>query len=161
MKQILVLAFVLMMVISIAACGSSSIQQEQKSATLGESTQPETKTNATEKVYPPNINAEKQEKMQTDSATINILKISVFKSGEIQADGVVVNLATLEQLIANNASDNGMVWYYREAGQEEPSPQAVKVLDLIAKYRRPVSLSSKPDFSDYINREGKSVPRPK
>ncbi len=80
----------------------------------------------------------------------NILKISVFKSGEIQANDTIVNLATLEELIANNASDNGHIWYYRESALEGPPQQAIKVINLITKYKRPVSMSSKPDFSDYM-----------
>jgi hypothetical protein len=42
-----------------------------------------------------------------------ILKISVLKSGEIQADNKVVSLEVLDSLLAANAQKNGVVWYYR------------------------------------------------
>lgn len=90
-----------------------------------------------------------------------ILKISVFKSGEIEANGEVVSLEELDDLLAANARENGIVWYYREAGDEEPPPQAMEVIKLVVKHKRPISLSSKPDFSDTIDENGKSRPRKK
>jgi hypothetical protein len=51
------------------------------------------------------------------------------------------------------------VWYYREAGQQEPPPEAMQVIKLIADNALPVSLSSKPDFSDYIGEGGQPHPR--
>jgi len=89
----------------------------------------------------------------------NILKISVFKSGEIRANGTTVDLSTLEELITDNASNNGEIWYYRGSAQEEPPQQAMEVIELIVKYECPVSFSSKPDFSDYIDDEGNSFHR--
>ncbi len=88
-----------------------------------------------------------------------ILKISVFKSGEIKADGKMVSQKDLDILLATNAQRNGVIWYYREAGQEEPPPQAMEALHLIIKHKRPISMSSKPDFSDTIDEKGNSIPR--
>lgn len=90
-----------------------------------------------------------------------ILKISVFKSGEIKIDTKVVSLQELDELLTAHAQKNGVVWYYREAGQQEPPPQAMEVLKLVVKHKRPISLSSKPDFSDTIDANGNSVPRKK
>lgn len=90
-----------------------------------------------------------------------ILKISVFKSGEIQANSEVVSLQELDDLLAANARENGAVWYYREAGSEEPPPQAIEVINLVVKHKRPISMSSKPDFSDAIDENGYSIPRKK
>jgi hypothetical protein len=98
----------------------------------------------------------------TRSAGFNpdeILRVSVFRSGEIQADGKVVDLTRLEELISDLTARNGVVWYYREAGKEDPPPEAMKVMALIVKFRRPVSLSSKPDFSDTVDERGISRPR--
>lgn len=90
-----------------------------------------------------------------------ILKISVFKSGEIQAHNKVISLQDLDDLLAANAEKNGIVWYYREAGNEEPPPQAMEVIKLVVKHKRPISFSSKPDFSDTIDENGNSIPRKK
>jgi hypothetical protein len=159
LKQIFILVFALMIVTSLAACRSNSLKQEQNFAVPSTSGQAETNTNKIEKTDSPNTEAEKKEKTQKDLASKNILKVSVFQSGEIQANGIIVNLTSLEELIKNNATYGGIIWYYRESGHEEPSPQAKEVIELVIKYRRPISLSSKSDFSDYIDPQGNSVPR--
>ncbi len=88
-----------------------------------------------------------------------VLKVSVLKSGDILADGRKVALDELDSLIATNAQNNGVVWYYREAGKEEPPPQAMQAIQLVVKHKRPISMSSRPDFSDTIDQDGNSVPR--
>jgi hypothetical protein len=88
-----------------------------------------------------------------------VLKISVMKSGDIFADGIKVSMADLEPLLAANAQKRGVVWYYRETGQEEPPPQATQVIQLVIKHKRPVRMSAKPDFSDAIDGKGNSTPR--
>jgi len=90
-----------------------------------------------------------------------ILKISVSKSGEICVENKAVSLQELDALLATNAQKNGVVWYYREAAQEEPPPQAMEAINLVIKHKRPISLSSKPDFSDTIDENGNSKPRKK
>lgn len=90
-----------------------------------------------------------------------VLKVSAFKSGETEANGKVVSLQELDRLLEANAKKNGVVWYYREAGMEEPPQQAMEAMALIIKHQRPVSMSSKPDFSDTIDTNGNSVPRPR
>ena len=88
-----------------------------------------------------------------------VLKISVYKSGEIRVGDKTVSGQDLDGLLAANARKNGVVWYYREAGEEEAPPQATEVITLIMKHKRPVSMSSKPDFSDTIDASGNSLPR--
>ena len=80
-----------------------------------------------------------------------VLKISVLKSGEILADGAKVSMDDLEPLLAANSQKRGVVWYYREAGQDEPPPQATQVMQLVIKHKRPIRMSTKPDFSDAID----------
>ena len=88
-----------------------------------------------------------------------VLKVSVLKTGAILADGRMVTLEELDSLIATNAQRHGVVWYYREAGKEDPPPQAMQAIQLVVKHKRPISMSSKPDFSDTIDQNGNSVPR--
>jgi len=87
------------------------------------------------------------------------LRISVLKSGRILADGRETTLPELDQILTELKKMGGTVWYYREAGQEEPPPQAMEVIKLVADKSLPVTLSSKPDFSDYIGEDGQSHPR--
>ena len=89
------------------------------------------------------------------------LRISVLKSGRILADGKEATLSELDQMLTELKKANGMVWYYREAGQEEPPPQAMEVIKLVAGKALPITLSSKPDFSDYVGEDGQSHPRKK
>lgn len=84
-----------------------------------------------------------------------VLKVSVSKSGEIRADGDAVSLEELDGLLAANARKAGVVWYYREAGMEEPPPQAIDVVTLIIAHGRPLRMSSRPDFSHTIDAEGR------
>ena len=88
-----------------------------------------------------------------------VLKVSVLKTGDVLADGRKVTLEELDSLIATNAQKRGVVWYYREAGQGEPPPQAMQAIQLVVKHKRPISMSGKPDFSDTIGQNGNSVPR--
>jgi hypothetical protein len=87
-----------------------------------------------------------------------VLKISVLKSGEILAEGNKVSLQELDSLLAVNAQKRGIVWYYREAGQKEPPPQATQVIQLVIKHKRPIRMSTKPDFSDAVDAKGRSQP---
>jgi hypothetical protein len=84
---------------------------------------------------------------------------SVFQSGKIVIDGTESTIAQVEQRLAQLKSENGSVWYYREAGQQDPPPVAMQVIKIIVENELPITLSSKPDFSDYIDENGQSHPR--
>lgn len=88
-----------------------------------------------------------------------VLKISVLASGAVLLDGSPIALDQLAGKLAAAKQSNGIVWYYREAAAEHPPPQATSVLGLIVKHKLPVSLSSRPDFSDYVDSKGVSHPR--
>jgi hypothetical protein len=88
-----------------------------------------------------------------------ILKVSVLQSGKLLADGTEIPLDGLDTRLAQIKSQNGVVWYYREGGQSEPPPVAMEVMKLVVKHSLPVSMSSKPDFSDTIDERGISRPR--
>jgi len=99
----------------------------------------------------------KETSMEYDSSCA--LKISVMKNGDIHANGVKASLEEINSLLNVNSKSNGVVWYYREASQEEPSPQAMKIIQLVIEHKRPISMSSKADFSDVIDQNGRSSPR--
>jgi hypothetical protein len=88
-----------------------------------------------------------------------VAKVSALASGKLLLNGQPASLATIEAEFKKLRSNNGSVWYYRENSQAEPPPEAMAVIELVVKHRLPVSMSSKPDFSDYIDQHGNSKPR--
>lgn len=91
--------------------------------------------------------------------TSKVLKIAVMRDGSITADGTTTTIDALASKLTDLATKKGVVWYYREAAEGEPHPNATKVIEAIIEHRLAISLSSKPDFSDVIGADGKSYPR--
>ena len=87
------------------------------------------------------------------------VRISVPQSGRILVDGVETTIPEVEKRLLQLKSQGGSVWYYREAGQQEPPLESMQVIKLVAENRLPITFSSKPDFSDYIDEKGQSHPR--
>jgi hypothetical protein len=87
------------------------------------------------------------------------LKISVLSDGAILTDGKATTIPELDQALVNLKKAGGTVWYYREAGKQEPPSQAMEVIKLVAGKSLPITLSSKADFSDYVGQDGQSHPR--
>jgi hypothetical protein len=88
-----------------------------------------------------------------------ILKVSVLASGAVLLDGQPVQLEQLKQALEIARRDDGVVWYYREAAAESPREEAIRVLNLVVQNKLRISLSSRPDFSDYVDAKGISHPR--
>jgi hypothetical protein len=63
-------------------------------------------------------------------------------------DGKKATVAKVRKALAKASSEKGTVWYYRESGKGEPPSQAVEIVKLVVENRLPISLSSRPDFSD-------------
>lgn len=82
-----------------------------------------------------------------------------MRDGSITADGSPTTIESLAPKLKELAANKGSVYYYRESGKEEPHPNAMKVITAIGENSLPISLSSKPDFSDYIGQDGQSHPR--
>jgi biopolymer transport protein ExbD len=88
-----------------------------------------------------------------------VLKIAITASGQITADGRRTTIEALIPTLRELAKNKGEVWYYREAPEADPHPNAMKVLKAIVECDLRVLLSSKPDYSDFIDDKGRSVPR--
>lgn len=88
-----------------------------------------------------------------------IARISVLVSGKILLDGKEIRLGELKRALEKLKTQRGAVWYYRESAKSKPPGEAVEVFKLIVESKLPLSLSSKSDFSDYIDDEGQSHPR--
>lgn len=83
-----------------------------------------------------------------------VMKISVFQSGKILLDGKESSMAQLEESLNQLKRKGGAVWYFREAGQQPAPPVAMQVVKMVVVKGLPITLSSKPDFSDYIGEDG-------
>ena len=86
-----------------------------------------------------------------------ILKVAVMADGRITVDGKPTTIESLRVSLKGLAQQHGIVWYYREAGQSEPPPQATEVIQAIIDNRLPIRMSSRPDYSDAIGMDGRPI----
>ena len=86
-----------------------------------------------------------------------VIKVAVFADGRITADGSPATVESLRESFKKLAAQKGAVWYYREAGQNEPPPQGMEVIKAVIEARLPIRLSSRPDYSDAIGFDGKPI----
>ena len=81
------------------------------------------------------------------------------------ADGTILveaKPATFEELDAallRASAAKEQVWYYRETARGEPPAVAMQVIQRVVALKLPISLSSKADFSDWVDAKGVSHPR--
>jgi hypothetical protein len=78
--------------------------------------------------------------------------VAVFADGRLTVDGSASTVPALRESLRSLGEKHGVVWYYREAGQQEP-PIAVEVMKAVVEARLPIRLSSRPDYSDSISPE--------
>jgi biopolymer transport protein ExbD len=88
-----------------------------------------------------------QEK-KTDSSFI---KVYVEKDGRITADEKVTSLNDLDSSFSRLKARNGTVYYSRDNGESDPPPEAMKVMELIVKYKLPVRLYTDKTFTETIH----------
>ncbi|MCX5683097.1 MAG: hypothetical protein NT049_05360 [Planctomycetota bacterium] len=88
-----------------------------------------------------------------------MIKIKVMKNGDVYTDGKAVSFDRLPELLAEARMRSKAAWFYREDLFGEPSAVAMEVLRLVMEQELPISHSSKPDFSDYLDENGVSHPR--
>src|SRR5687767_11439500 len=73
-----------------------------------------------------------------------VLKVAVFADGRLTVDGSAATLQSLQASLHTLSEQHGVVWYYREAGQQEPPPIAMDVVKAVIESRLPIRLSSRP-----------------
>lgn len=95
-----------------------------------------------------------------DESSHPVAQVKVFRTGQLELNGTKVTLEQLRTALTSLKNEDGLVWYYREGFTEPPPPVAEEVVRIIVDAELPVRMSSKPDFSDYIDANGKSVPVP-
>jgi biopolymer transport protein ExbD len=97
--------------------------------------------------------------LQLGADSRKVLKIAITAGGQISADGRPTTLDALVPMLREFAKNKGEVWYYREAPEADPHPNAMKVLEAIVDQGLPILFSTKPDYSDSVDDKGRSVPR--
>lgn len=91
-------------------------------------------------------------------AAERVIKVHALRSGDVVMDGKRTTLDAFNQVLAA-AKGKVVVWYYREDAEQKANPAQMKVIKAIIDNRASVSLSTKPDFSDYVDTEGRTHPR--
>ncbi|HEY4363415.1 MAG TPA: hypothetical protein VGN17_20785 [Bryobacteraceae bacterium] len=88
------------------------------------------------------------------------VRVSVLGSGAILVDGAAATLDEVDVAFQAAKARGAMVYYYREPGPATELPAAAQsVLKLVGANRLAISLSSKADFSDWVDQKGASHPR--
>jgi hypothetical protein len=90
-----------------------------------------------------------------------VLQLSVLAEGVLLVNGSLTTLSQLDLTLEDLKSKHGVVWYFRENAQGDPPASGIEALKLIQKHALPLSLSTRPDFSDYVDASGRSLPREK
>jgi hypothetical protein len=86
-----------------------------------------------------------------------ILKIAVKVDGLVTVNGSPTTIDSLRASLTQLAEQNGVVWYYREAGQSDTPPESDEIIKAVIENRLPVRLSSRPDYSDAIGMDGRPL----
>jgi hypothetical protein len=89
----------------------------------------------------------------------NVAQVGAYKDGRITLNGRDVSIEEIRGAFAELSRNNGAVWYYREAADSEPHPNAMLVVEAIVNAQLPVSMSTKSDFSDVVLPDGTVRPR--
>jgi len=88
-----------------------------------------------------------------------VARVSALASGQLLLNGQPVNLLALDTALKDLKEKHGIVWYYRQDSDHEPPPQAMDAIGLVVKHQLPISMSTKADFSDVMDANGKTKPR--
>jgi hypothetical protein len=83
----------------------------------------------------------------------------VLANGTVLVDGNAATLEEVEAGLASTKEASGHVWYYREAAPGEAPAIAKLIIERVVAHKLQVSLSTKPDFSDWVDAKGVSHPR--
>ena len=78
----------------------------------------------------------------------------VMADGRITVNGAPATMESLRESLKTLAEQKGVVRYYREAANTEPSPVVKQVVQAIVDARLPVRLSNRADYSDTIGPDG-------
>ena len=92
---------------------------------------------------------------ETSDKGVNMdLQITILESGGVLLGGIAVKPNELIVALDKAQESNGKVWYYRENPAAEPPPSASQVIQMIIDRKLAITMSTKPDFSDYVDENG-------
>jgi len=83
-----------------------------------------------------------------------VLHVKVLAQGSVLANDESVTFEQLDQRLASLKKAEGTVLYYREFPTGTPHPNATRVIEIVIKNQLPISLATKPDFSDAVRPDG-------
>ena len=83
----------------------------------------------------------------------------MLANGAILLDGHPADLEQLDAALQRVKQNHGRVWYYRESAGAQPPPAGLAVIQRVVRHKLPISLSSKLDFSDWVDGKGVSHAR--
>jgi len=86
-----------------------------------------------------------------------VLKIAVSANGQLTVDGKASTVQALQKLLLHLSEQHGAVWYYRETGHQNPPPIAMDVMKALVEAQVPIRFSSRPDYSDTIDADGRPI----
>ncbi len=89
------------------------------------------------------------------AAPDNAVRVSVLASGKVLLNGNPADFAAIAIELKQLKATGGTVWYYRENAESEPPPVAMSIIELITSNRLSLTMSTKPDFSDYVDSDGR------
>jgi hypothetical protein len=92
---------------------------------------------------------------RSGALTVIHLKVWVFRNGAIELDGQRVSLERLDTDLGELARQKGVLLYGRDDADKDPHPIAKRVMELVVKHHLPIGLSTKRDFSDVVDAEGR------
>src|SRR5262245_41049492 len=90
---------------------------------------------------------------------VTLAKVKVTSKGGITLDDKSVSQAELEMALDRLKAVNGAILYYRERPTGEAPEGAMDAFRAILAAGLPVSLSTQPDFSDYVDPDGQTQKR--
>ncbi len=90
---------------------------------------------------------------------VTLAKVKVMAGGGITLDDKSVTQAELELALDRLKVLNGAILYYRERPTGEAPAGAMDAFRAILAAGLPVSLSTQPDFSDYVDPDGNTQKR--
>ena len=92
-----------------------------------------------------------------------VIYVAVAANGMVSIDGQIADPLKINETLTTLQPGSKFILYYRENGaadvQGDSRIKVERVLDAMMKLRLPISLSSKPDYSDGVDQNGNSHPR--
>lgn len=78
----------------------------------------------------------------------NIIKVYISDNSEIFSNGIQVNSTDFENQIKELANSNGKIFYCRESNTTTSSNRSLEAMDIILKYKLPITYYKDKTFTE-------------